>query len=339
MKRALITGVTGQDGSYLADLLLDKGYEVHGVLRRSSSPSTARIEHINGGASGARLLLHYADLSYTEGLVALLRKIEPHEIYHLAAQSHVGFSFDMPELTGDVTGLSTTRVLEAVRASGIATRVYQTSSSEMYGDAPAPQTLATPFRPQSPYAVAKLYAYWMAAAYREAYGLFVCSGVLFNHESPRRGESFVTRKVTLGIAAILAGRQRTLRLGNLAPKRDWGYAPEYCEAMWLMLQQDQPADYTIGTGEAHSVEEFVERAFARAGLDWRDHVEVDPLQFRPTDIACLRADPADARERLGWEANVRFAELAAIMVDADLEAAGLRPAAGSGAAAGGRRVN
>jgi len=339
VKRALITGVTGQDGSYLADLLLDKGYEVHGVLRRSSSPSTARIEHLNGGASGSRLLLHYADLSYTEGLVALLRKIEPHEIYHLAAQSHVGFSFDMPELTGDVTGLSTTRVLEAVRASGIATRVYQTSSSEMYGDAPAPQTLATPFRPRSPYAVAKLYAYWMAAAYREAYGLFVCSGVLFNHESPRRGEAFVTRKVTQGIAAILAGRQRTLRLGNLAPKRDWGYAPEYCEAMWLMLQQDQPADYTIGTGEAHSVEEFVERAFARAGLDWRDHVEVDPLQFRPTDIACLRADPADARERLGWEANVRFAELAAIMVDADLEAASPRAAGKSGAAAGGRRVN
>ena len=324
MKRALITGITGQDGSYLAELLLGKGYEVHGLLRRASSPGTARIDHINGDApaAGGRLALHYADLSYTEGLVTLLRKLEPHEIYHLAAQSHVGFSFDMPELTGDVTGLSTTRVLEAVRVSGVGARVYQTSSSEMYGDAPAPQTLATPFRPKSPYAVAKLYAYWMAAAYREAYGLFACSGVLFNHESPRRGEAFVTRKVTQGIAAIRAGRQRTLRLGNLAPKRDWGYAPEYVEAMWLMLQQERPADYVIGTGVAHSVGEFVERAFAHAGLDWRDHVEIDPAQFRPTDIACLRADPAEARERLGWEAKVRFDELAAIMVDADLEAAG-----------------
>lgn len=327
MKRALITGITGQDSSYLAELLLSKGYEVHGLIRRASTFNTDRIDHIyqDPHDPNARLFLHYGDLSNGEQLTNLIYNIKPDEIYHLGAQSHVRVSFDMPEYTGDVTGLGTTRILEAIRRSGIKTKFYQASSSEMFGAAPPPQNETTPFRPRSPYACAKVYAFWMTVNYRDGYGLFACNGILFNHESPRRGETFVTRKITRAIANIIAGRQKKLYLGNLSAKRDWGYAPEYVEAMWLMIQQDNPDDYVIGTGEAHSVQEFVEEAFTYADLDWREYVEIDPRYFRPTEVEHLLADASKARERLGWEPKITFHELVKIMVDADMEAVGLEP--------------
>ncbi|HIE13030.1 MAG TPA: GDP-mannose 4,6-dehydratase [Desulfotomaculum sp.] len=327
MKRALITGITGQDGSYLAELLLAKGYTVHGLIRRASTFNTDRIDHLyrDPHEEAVRLFLHYGDLANAEQLTNLIYNIQPEEIYHLGAQSHVRVSFDMPEYTGDVTGLGTTRLLEAIRRSGIKTRFYQASSSEMYGDAPAPQNELTPFRPRSPYAAAKVYAYWMTVNYRHGYGMWAVNGTLFNHESPRRGETFVTRKITRALANILAGRQRKLYLGNLNARRDWGYAPEYTEAMWLMLQQDEPDDYVIGTGESHSVREFLEEAFSYAGLDWREYVEIDPRYFRPTEVEFLLADASKAREKLGWSPRVTFKELVRIMVDADVEAAGLTP--------------
>ena len=325
--KALVTGITGQDGSYLAELLLHKGYEVHGLVRRASTFNTGRIDHIyqDPHESGAQLFLHHGDLANMEQLTNIIYNIRPDEIYHLGAQSHVRASFDMPEYTGDVTGLGTTRVLEAIRRSGIKTRCYQASSSELFGSALPPQNEHTQFKPRSPYACAKLYAYWMAANYREGYGLFACNGILFNHESPRRGETFVTRKITRAIARILAGRQKTLYLGNLASKRDWGYAPEYVEAMWLILQQDRPDDFVIGTGETHSVQEYLEEAFGYAGLDWHEHVEIDPRYFRPTEVDFLLADAAKAREKLGWEPKVAFKELVRIMVDADMQEGGLKP--------------
>ncbi|MCL6557368.1 MAG: GDP-mannose 4,6-dehydratase [Firmicutes bacterium] len=327
MKRALITGITGQDGSYLAEFLLAKGYEVHGLIRRASTFNTDRIDHIyqDPHDPAARLFLHYGDLSNGEQLTNLIYNIKPDEIYHLGAQSHVRVSFDMPEYTGDVTGLGTSRILEAIRRSGIKTKFYQASSSEMFGAASPPQNEKTPFHPRSPYACAKVYAYWMTVNYRDGYGLFACNGILFNHESPRRGETFVTRKITRAIANILAGKQNKLYLGNLKAKRDWGYAPEYVEAMWLMLQQDKPDDYVIGTGEAHSVQEFLEAAFAYVDLDWRQYVEIDPRYFRPTEVEFLLADPSKARKELSWEPKVKFEELVKIMVDADVETVGLQP--------------
>ncbi len=327
MKIALITGITGQDGSYLAELLLHKGYEVHGLIRRASTFNTDRIDHIyqDPHDSSARLFLHYGDLANGEQLTNLIYNVKPDEIYHLGAQSHVRVSFDTPEYTGDVTGLGTTRILEAVRRSGIKTRFYQASSSELFGSAPAPQSENTPFQPQSPYACAKLYAYWMAVNYREGYDLFTCNGILFNHESPRRGETFVTRKITRAIARILAGTQKKLYLGNLKAKRDWGYAPEYVEAMWLILQQDYPNDFVIGTGDTHSVEEFVEEAFAYVDLNWKEYVEIDQRYFRPTEVDVLLAGSSKAKTILGWEPKVIFKELVRIMVDADIMASGATP--------------
>jgi GDPmannose 4,6-dehydratase len=300
---------------------------VHGIIRRSSTFNTGRINHLYQDPHEAevRLLLHYGDLSNAEQLTNLVYNIQPEEVYHLGAQSHVQVSFEMPEYTGDVTGLGTTRILEAIRRSGIQTRFYQASSSEMFGNAPAPQDENTPFQPRSPYASAKVYSYWMAVNYREGYNLFASNGILFNHESPRRGETFVTRKITRAVADILAGKQDKLYLGNLKAKRDWGYAPEYVEAMWLMLQQDEPDDFVIGTGEAHSVQEFVEEAFRYVDLDWQKKVEVDRRYLRPTDINHLRADTTKARERLQWQPRVGFLDLVHIMVDADLEAVGLTP--------------
>lgn len=327
MQKALITGITGQDGSYLAELLLHKGYEVHGLIRRASTFNTGRIDHIycDPHDPSTRLYLHYGDLGNGEQLANLIYNVQPDEIYHLGAQSHVRVSFDMPEYTADVTGLGTTRILEAVRRSGIKTRFYQASSSELFGAATPPQSEATLFLPRSPYACAKLYAYWMAVNYREGYNLYATNGILFNHESPRRGETFVTRKITRALARILAETQDKLYLGNLASKRDWGYAPEYVEAMWLMLQQERSDDYVVGTGEAHSVEEFLAEAFAYADIDWREHVEIDARYFRPTDVAHLLADAAKAHKELGWEPKVAFKELVRIMVDADMEALGLSP--------------
>ncbi|MCL0029653.1 GDP-mannose 4,6-dehydratase [Dehalococcoidia bacterium] len=327
MKTALITGITGQDGSYLAELLLSKGYEVHGLIRRASTFNTDRIDHIyqDPHELGARMFLHYGDLANSEQLVNLIYNLKPDEIYHLGAQSHVRVSFDTPEYTGDVTALGTTRILEAVRRSGIKTKFYQASSSEMFGAAPPPQTENTPFRPRSPYAAAKVYAYWMTVNYREGYNLFACNGILFNHESPRRGQTFVTRKITRALANILAGKQKKLYLGNLEAKRDWGYAPEYVETMWLMLQQDEPDDYVVGTGEAHSVKEFLDEAFSYADLDWQEYVEIDPRYFRPTEVEFLLADASKAKGRLGWAPRVTFKELARIMVDADMEGLGLEP--------------
>ena len=332
MKKALITGITGQDGSYLAELLLAEGYEVHGLIRRASTFNTRRIDHIyrdphNG--ENLRLFLHYGDVSGTGNLVDLIYDVRPDEIYHLAAQSHVRVSFDLPEYTGDVTGLGTTRILEAIRRAGSQARFYQASSSEMFGSAIPPQNEETPFEPQSPYAAAKAYAYWMTRNYRHGYGIYACNGILFNHESPRRGETFVTRKITRALAAIMAGQQQFLYLGNLEAKRDWGYAPEYVEAMWLMLQQDEPLDFVIGTGEAHSVRDFLDEAFGYVGLDWRDHVRIDPRYFRPTEVDYLLADAGQARRLLGWEPRIRFQDLVRIMVDADLELAGL-PSPGEG---------
>ena len=327
MKRALITGITGQDGSYLAELLLHKGYEVHGLIRRASTFNTDRINHIyqDPHEPNAKLFLHYGDLANGEQLSNLIYNLKPDEIYHLGAQSHVRVSFDTPEYTGDVTGLGTTRVLEAVRRSGIKTRYYQASSSEMFGAASPPQSEETPFKPQSPYACAKVYSFWMAVNYREGYDIFACNGILFNHESPRRGETFVTRKITRAIANIVAKRQEKLYLGNLKAKRDWGYAPEYVEAMWQMLQQDRPDDFVIGTGETHSVQEFLDEAFEYVDLDPEEYVEIDQRYFRPTEVEFLLADPSKARKELGWEPKVAFKELVRIMVDADMEAIGLKP--------------
>ena len=327
MKKALITGITGQDGSYLAEFLLNKGYEVHGIIRRSSTFSTSRIDHIfvDPHEPNARLLLHYGDLSDSAQTSNIMYNIKPDEVYHLGAQSHVRVSFDMPEYTGDITALGTTRLLEAIRKSGIKAKFYQASSSEMFGSSPPPQNENTAFRPRSPYAAAKVYAFWMTLNYREGYGLSACNGILFNHESPRRGETFVTRKTTRALAHILAGKQSHLYLGNLEAKRDWGYAPEYVGAMWLMLQQEKPDDYVVGTGETHSVREFVEEAFSYVGLDWEKYVRIDPRYFRPTEAEVLIADASKARRELGWKPKVTFKELVRIMVDADMEALGLNP--------------
>jgi GDPmannose 4,6-dehydratase len=352
MKKALITGVTGQDGSYLAELLLSKGYEVHGLIRRASSFNTKRIDHlyIDPHSVDAKLFLHYGDLSDSGQLTNLIYNIQPDEIYHLGAQSHVRVSFDIPEYTGDVTALGTTRLLEAIRRSGIKTRFYQASSSEMFGSTPPPQNEKTVFHPRSPYAAAKVYSYWMTVNYREGYNMYACNGILFNHESSRRGETFVTRKITRAVANIISGKQNKLYLGNLQAKRDWGFAPEYVECQWLMLQQDKPDDYVIGTGESHSVKEFVEYGFKYAGieLDWQGDglsekgiirslksltnlkvgdvlVEIDSHYFRPAEVDFLLADVSKAKEKLGWEPKITFKELVKIMVDGDMELIGVEP--------------
>jgi len=319
MKKAFVTGVNGQDGSYLAELLLSKGYEVHGLIRRSSSFNTQRVEHIyhDPHESGVRFLMHYGDLSDSGSLINLIRELEPDEIYHLGAQSHVKVSFDVPEYTADATGMGAIRMLEAIRASGVHTRFYQASSSEMYGSAPPPQSESTPFHPRSPYGVSKVFGYWSTVNYREAYDLFACNGILFNHESIRRGETFVTRKISRAVARIKAGMQDKLYLGNLDAERDWGHAPEYVEAMWMMLQRDEPEDFVIATGESHTVREFVELAFERVGLDWQHHVEIDPRYFRPAEVASLRGDPSKAEEQLGWKARTSFEALVGLMVDGD----------------------
>jgi len=354
VKKALITGITGQDGSYLAEFLLSKGYEVHGIIRRSSTFNTQRIDHIyvDPHEPNAKLFLHYGDLSDPGIITEIIYNVQPDEIYNLGAQSHVKVSFDMPEYTGNITGLGTLRILEAIRRSGIKARFYQASSSEMFGGAPAPQNETTPFYPRSPYAVAKVYAYWITVNYREAYNIFACNGILFNHESPRRGETFVTRKITRALARILAGKQKKLYLGNLYTKRDWGYAPEYVEMMWLMLQQDKPDDYVVGTGESHTIKEFLVKAFEYAGIElefkgqgveekgivkstdnrWTSVlkpgdvvVEIDPKYFRPTEVEHLQADITKARQKLGWEPRTTFDELVKIMVDYDMKLAGLEP--------------
>ena len=327
MKLALITGITGQDGSYLAELLLSKGYEIHGLIRRSSTFNTSRIDHlyVDPHESGAKFFLHYGDLVNSEQLTDLIYNLRPDEVYHLGAQSHVRVSFEIPEYTGDVTGLGVTRVLEALRRSGVKARFYQASSSEMFGDAPPPQSEDTAFRPRSPYAAAKLYGYWMTRSYREGYGMFASNGILFNHEGPRRGETFVTRKTTRAVARIVAGQQSKLYLGNLDSRRDWGYAPEYVDAMWRIQQNDRPDDFVVGTGISHTVKEFVEQAFSYADLDWQEYVEIDSRYFRPAEVDVLEADATRAREQLGWEPKVDFTELIAIMVDADMEAIGLTP--------------
>ena len=323
-RRALVTGITGQDGSYLAELLLDKGYEVHGIIRRASSFNTERIEHLyrDPHEEGSRLFLHYGDLSDSSVLNRLLQHIQPDEIYNLGAQSHVRTSFDLPEYTAEVTGLGTVRLLEAMRETGVRPRFYQASSSELYGKVQeVPQSEPTPFYPRSPYGCAKAYAFHVTRNYREAYGFFAANGILFNHESPRRGETFVTRKITRAAGRIKLGLQDRLYLGNLDAKRDWGYAPEYVEAMWLMLQADEPGDYVIATGETHSVREFLDAAFGILDLDWRKHVELDSRYERPSEVDLLVGDPSRAKRELGWEPRVTFAELVHIMVEADLELA------------------
>lgn len=351
-KRALITGVTGQDGSYLAEFLISKGYEVHGIIRRASSFNTQRINHIyiDPHDPRARLFLHYGDLSDANMLSEIIFNVRPSEVYHLGAQSHVRVSFDMPEYTGDITGLGTIRILETIRTSHIKTKFYQASSSEMFGNSRPPQNELTPFNPCSPYAAAKVYAYWTTVNYRKAYGIFACNGILFNHESPRRGETFVTRKITRALAKILKGKQKKLYLGSLGAKRDWGFAPEYVEAMWLMLQQKMPDDYVLGTGETHSVKEFVEKAFGYVGVDiewegrgpkekgrikrvdsmWRhvfkagdSVIEIDPRYFRPTEVECLKADARKAKALLKWKPRISFGELVKIMVDYDMLSIGL----------------
>jgi GDPmannose 4,6-dehydratase len=321
-KRALITGITGQDGSYMAELLLSKGYEVHGLIRRASTFNTSRIDHlyVDPHSPDARLFLHYGDLSDAARLVTLLAAINPDEVYNIAAQSHVRVSFDEPEHTADTTGAGTIRMLEAVRLSGIKTRFYQASSSELYGATPPPQSEDTPFYPRSPYAAAKLYSYWITRNYREAYGLFAVNGILFNHESPRRGETFVTRKITRAVAAIKAGQQDYLYMGNLDAVRDWGYAPEYVEGMWRMLQADEPDDFVLATGEGITVRDFLQIAFEHAGLAWEDHVRFDERYLRPTEVDALIGDASRARTRLDWEPTIRGPELARLMVDADVEA-------------------
>jgi GDPmannose 4,6-dehydratase len=323
MPTALITGITGQDGSYLAELLLSKGYNVHGLVRRSSEISRPRIDHLHHGDDSDRVTLHYGDLDDPLSLIRILQEVEPDEVYHLAAQSHVQVSFELPDYTGSVTGLGTMRLLEAMRLSEINSRFYQASSSELFGSAPPPQHENTPFHPRSPYAVAKLYSYWATVNYREAYGMFAVNGILFNHESPRRGENFVTRKITRAVAAIVAGTQEKLHLGNLDAKRDWGFAGDYVEAMWLMLQHDVPEDFVIATGEAHSVREFCDAAFGHVGLDYRDYVVIDDRFFRPAEVDYLLGDPSKARSVLGWEPATKFDGLVTSMVDADLLAAGV----------------
>lgn len=352
MKKALITGITGQDGSYLAELLLSKDYEVHGIIRRASTFNTNRIDHIyrDPHEENVRLVLHYGDLSDPGLLTELIYNIQPDEVYHLGAQSHVRVSFDMPEYTGNITGIGTTRILEAIRRSGIKSRFYQASSSELFGAASAPQNEKTPFHPQSPYAIAKLYSYWMTVNYREAYKLYACNGILFNHESPRRGEVFVTRKITRGISHILAGKQKKIFLGNLDAKRDWGFAPEYTEMMWLMLQQDEPDDFVVGTGESHSVREFIDTACNYSGieLEWIGSgmsekgiiksvennsnlnpgdiiIEIDEKYFRPTEVDYLLADISKAKKNLRWEPRIYFNDLVKIMMDHDLLIAGIKP--------------
>jgi GDPmannose 4,6-dehydratase len=353
MKRALITGITGQDGSYLAEFLLHKGYEVHGIIRRASTFNTQRLDHIyvDPHVLGAKIHLHYSDLSDPGLMTQMMYSIKPDEVYHLGAQSHVRISFDMPEYTGDITGLGTTRLLEAIRRSGVKTRFYQASSSEMFGAAPPPQNEKTAFYPRSPYAAAKVYSYWMTVNYREAYGIHASNGILFNHESPRRGEVFVTRKITRAIANIIAGKESKLFLGNLDAKRDWGFAPEYVQAMWLMVQQDKPDDYVIGTGQTHSVREFLNEAFNYVGinLEWigkgvkeqarvvsvknvqsrglakgQTLVEIDPKYFRPTEVDGLQADIRKAKRKLGWEPRVQFEDLVKAMVDYDMIRTGLK---------------
>jgi len=322
-RRALITGITGQDGSYLAELLLSKGYEVHGIRRRSSSFNTGRIDDIlpvDIHQGDSRLVLSYGDLADSPSLLKLLLKIQPDEIYHLGAQSHVRVSFEIPEYTGDITGLGTGRLLEAMHQTGISSKFYNAASSELFGNAAeVPQRETTRLQPRSPYACAKLYSYWMTRMYREAYGIFACNGILFNHESPRRGETFVSRKIAMTVARILRGLQRKLYLGNLEARRDWGYAPEYVEAMWRMLQQPQPDDYVIATGETHSVREFVACAFEHVGLNWQDYVAIDPCYFRPTEVDVLQGDASKAENILGWKAKVKFRELVQLMVDADVK--------------------
>lgn len=354
MKKALITGITGQDGSYLAEFLLSKGYQVHGIIRRASTFNTHRLDHIyiDVHNPNVKLFLHYGDISDLGLITEIIWNVKPDEIYHLAAQSHVRVSFDMPEYTGNITGLGTTRILEAVRRSGIKTKFYQASSSEMFGAALPPQSEKTPFYPRSPYAAAKVYAYWMTINYREAYRLFACNGILFNHESPRRGETFITRKITRAIANIIAGKQKKIYLGNLQSRRDWGFAPEYVEVMWAMLQQDRPDDYVVGTGESHSVKEFLEAAFRYVGIEigWKGReseekgivkdvddkrqngmkkgdvfIEIDPKYFRPTEVNHLRADISKAKKNLGWQTKVTFDELVKIMVDYDLKLLGINP--------------
>ncbi len=321
VKRALITGITGQDGSYLAELLLLKGYEVHGLIRRASTFNTTRIDHlyVDPHDPHARLFLHYGDLSDGARLVTLLAKIDPDEVYNLGAQSHVRVSFDEPEHTADTTGTGTVRMLEAVRLSGIKTRFYQASSSELYGATPPPQSEKTSFHPRSPYAAAKLYSYWITRNYREAYGMFAVNGILFNHESPRRGQTFVTRKITRAVAAIKAGRQDHVYLGNIDAIRDWGYAAEYVEGMWRMLQADEPDDYVLATGLGITVREFVEIAFGHVGLNWQDHVRFDERYLRPTEVDALIGDASKARDRLGWVPTVDGRALAALMVEADIK--------------------
>ncbi|MBN2122390.1 GDP-mannose 4,6-dehydratase [Candidatus Micrarchaeota archaeon] len=326
MKRALVSGITGQDGSYLAELLLSKGYEVHGIIRRASTFNTGRIDHIFRDLHDpqAKLFLHYGDFTDSTSISGILRKAEPDEVYHLAAQSHVRTSFDIPEYTGDVTGLGTTRLLEALRASDSDAKFYQASSSEMFGKvAETPQNEETPFHPRSPYACAKVYAYSMTVNYREAYGMFASNGILFNHESPRRGETFVTRKITRRLAEIVAGKEKELYLGNLDAKRDWGYAGDFVEAMWDILQYKEPEDFVIATGETHSVREFLQEAFSLVGLNWEDYVKIDKRYFRPAEVDLLLGDSSKAKKLLGWEPKVKFKELVRIMVEADLKSEGV----------------
>ena len=325
MKKALITGITGQDGSYLAELLLEKGYEVHGLVRRASTFNTGRVYHLykDYHLNEVRLFLHYGYISDSTNLVKLLYRLKPDEIYHLAAQSHVRVSFDMPEYTGDVTGIGTIRILEAIKETGINSKFYQASSSEMFGKvAEVPQTEKTRFYPCSPYGCSKVYSYWTTVNYREGYNLFACNGILFNHESPRRGETFVSRKITRAVAHIKHGLQNKLYLGNLEAKRDWGYAKEYVEAMWLMLQQEEPDDYVIATGKSHTVREFLELAFDYAELDWKKYVEIDPKYFRPVEVEYLLGDPSKAKQQLGWEPKTSLKDLVKLMIDADMEIVG-----------------
>ncbi len=336
-KRALITGITGQDGSYLSEFLLEQGYEVHGIIRRTSTFNTDRIDHMyeDPHKEGVRLFLHYGDLTDGTTLRRILEEVQPQEIYNLGAQSHVRVSFDSPEYTVDSVGMGTLRLLEAIRdyqqRTGIQVRFYQAGSSEMYGLVQAvPQNETTPFYPRSPYACAKVYAHWQTVNYRESYSLFACNGILFNHESPRRGETFVTRKITRAVAQIVAGKQKKLYMGNLDAKRDWGYAKDYVRAMWLMLQQEQPDDYVIATGETHSVKEFLELAFAHVNLRWQDYVEFDERYLRPAEVELLIGDATKARQNLGWTPSVTFEELVALMVEADLQALGVTAANGSG---------
>ncbi len=329
-KTALITGITGQDGSYLAELLLGKGYEVHGVVRRSSSMNRGRIDHLQHSnpshPEGSRFVLHYGDMTDSGGLNRLVKTVRPDEIYNLAAQSHVQISFDQPEYTGDADGIGTTRLLEAIRTTALPIRFYQASTSEMFGMTPPPQSETSPFHPRSPYAAAKLYAHWMTVNYREAHQVFACSGILFNHESPRRGENFVTRKITRGIAQILAGKIDQIHLGNLDSKRDWGHARDYVEAMWLMLQQDKADDYVIATGIMRSVREFLEAAFDMAGLKWDEHVVIDEAYMRPAEVDELRGDASKAKKQLGWAPTTTFDQLVHEMLEHDLKLEGVEPA-------------